>query len=163
MSSETPPSITSKADFAEAVSWALHTSVAAGARRIVWVDADFADWPLDDPALLEALTAWLRLPARRLVLLARDYAGVPRQHPRFVAWRRTWSHAIEAWTPADGAAGDLPVLVLDDGAVSVHVIDPQRWRGRAQVDPRATRLWRDEVDALLQRCETAFPVNTLGL
>jgi hypothetical protein len=97
------------------------------------------------------------------VLLASDFSGVPRQHPRFVVWRRPWSHAVEAWTPADGAPGDLPKLVVDDGAISVQVIDTQRWRGRAVIDPRAARLWRDQIDALLQRSESAFPVNTLGL
>jgi hypothetical protein len=165
MTSETPPlpPIASKADFGAAVLWALQVSVAAGARRIVWVDPDFADWPLDEPALHDALTAWLRLPGRRLVLLADDYGGVPRLQPRFVAWRRSWSHAVEAWTPADGPAGDLPTLAIDDGSVCVHVIDAQRWRGRAVIDARATRLWRDQVDALLQRCETAFPIQTLGL
>jgi hypothetical protein len=159
----TPPQVASKADFGAAVQWALQASMAAGARRVVWVNDDFADWPLDEPALHDALTAWLRLPGRRLVLLAADYGGVPRLHPRFVAWRRLWAHAVEAWSPADGAPGDLPTLVVDDGAVSVHVIDPQRWRGRAAVDPRAARLWRDQIDALLQRCDSAFPVQTLGL
>jgi hypothetical protein len=162
-SDTSPPPITSKAEFGAAVLWALQASVAANARRVVWVDPDFADWPLDVPALHDTLSAWLRLPGRRLVLLASDYGGVPRLHPRFVAWRRLWSHAVEAWTPADGAAVELPTLVLDDGAISVQVIDTQRWRGRAEVDPRAARLWRDEIDAVLQRSESAFPVSTLGL
>ena len=164
MTSETPPPpITSKAEFGAAVLWALQASVAAGARRVVWVDPDFADWPLDVPALHETLTAWLRLPGRRLVLLASDFGGVPRQHPRFVVWRRLWANAVEAWSPADGAAGDLPTLATDDGAISVHVIDIQRWRGKVSDDSRAARLWRDQIDAILQRCEAAFPVNTLGL
>ncbi len=165
MTSDTPspPPITSKAEFGAAVLWALQASAAANARRIVWVDGDFSDWPLDEPALHETLTAWLRRPGRRLVLLATDFGGVPRHHPRFVAWRRLWSHAVEAWTPADGAAVELPTLSIDDGDIGVHVIDVQRWRGRAVVDPRAVRLWRDQIDAVLQRCESAFPVNTLGL
>jgi hypothetical protein len=161
MTPETPPPIASKAEFGAAVLWALQASVAAEARRVVWVDPDFADWPLDDPALHDLLTPWLRRPGRRLVLLASDFGGVPRQHPRFVAWRRLWSHAVEAWTPAD--ATELPTLVLDDGAVCVHVADTRRWRGRALVDARAARLWRDQVDAVLQRCDASFPINTLGL
>lgn len=164
MTPETPPPpITSKAEFGAAVLWALQASVAANARRLVWVDPDFADWPLDEPALHDMLTGWLRLPGRRLVLLASDFGGVPRQHPRFVAWRRPWSHAVEAWTPSDGVAGDLPTLVVDDGAITLQVFDTQRWRGKLAVDTRAARLWRDQVDAVLQRCEAAFPVNTLGL
>jgi hypothetical protein len=163
MSTDTPPPITSQAAFRSAVAWALNTSVASRARRVVWVDPDFANWPLDEPALLDSLTAWLRLPGRRLVLLAADYGRVPREHPRFVAWRRLWSHAVEPWTPADRGAAELPTLVIDDGAVLVRVIDRLRWRGRAAVDPREARQWQDQIDAALQHSEPAFPVSTLGL
>lgn len=161
---ETPPPIGSRSEFAAAVRWALRTSVARGARRIVWVDRDFAEWPLNEPELHAELTDWLRLPQRRLVLLAAGYAELPRRHPRFVAWRRLWSHAVEPWSPADGStASALPTLALDDGAVCVHLIDTLHWRGRAVVDSRAALLWREQIDAVLQRCESAFPVNALGL
>jgi len=73
------------------------------------------------------------------------------------------SSASVGTSPAAPSAGDLPTLAIDDGAISVHVIDLQRWRGRVSDDSRAARLWRDEIDAVLQRCEAAFPVNTLGL
>ena len=158
-----PPPVGSRAEFATALLWALQTSAARAARRIVWVDRDFADWPLNEPALHSALTAWLRQPQRRLVLLAADYSGVPRRQPRFVAWRRVWSHAVEAWSPADGDSIELPTLAFDDGAVGLQLIDAQRGRGRAVVDAHATRLWRDQIDAVLQRSQAAFPVSALGL
>jgi hypothetical protein len=44
------------------------------------------------------------LPQRRLVLLAHQFGTLERLHPRFVAWRRTWAHAVDAWTPSEGVA-----------------------------------------------------------
>jgi hypothetical protein len=157
------PAIGSRSEFQAALRWGFDTAIAAGARRIVLADASFADWPLDDPALHAQLTAWLRLPQRRLLLLAAHYDAVPRRHPRFVAWRALWAHAIEARAPAEDEAGDLPTLLVDDGATSVHLRDALRWRGRAEHDPRTAHQWRERIDALLQRSEPAFPVNALGL
>ena len=158
-----PPLIGSRADFTAALHWALQSSVMQRARRIVWVDADFAEWPLDDPAWHDQLAAWLRLPQRRLVLLAGNYDEFPRRHPRFTAWRRLWSHAIEAWSPDDAAADSLPTLALDDIAVCVQLIDALQWRGRATFDPRTSRPWCNRVDAVLQHSSLAFPASSLGL
>jgi hypothetical protein len=159
-----PPPIGSRAEFVAALHWALQTSVALRARRIVWVDRNFAEWPLDDAELHDTLAAWLRLPQRRLVLLAGQYDELPSRHPRFTAWRRLWAHAIETWSPSDVlAADDLPTLALDDSAVCVHLVDMLHWRGRAVLDAREARRWRDRIDALLQHSSPAFPANALGL
>jgi hypothetical protein len=162
MNDSVPP-ITTRGEFVAALGWGFEQAIARGARRISCVDRDFADWPLDDVALHARLTTWLRLPQRRLVLLAAQYTEIPRRHPRFVTWRSLWSHSIEAWSPQEGSAVELPTLLVDDGALSVHLIDPVHWRGRAELDPRGARLWRDQLDALLQRSEPAFAVNQLGL
>jgi hypothetical protein len=155
------PTITSRAEFAAAIRWGFAHADAQAARRIVCVDPDFADWPLDEPALLDALTAWLKRPQRKLVLLAADYDEVPRRHPRFVAWRASWAHAVDTFSPAEHI--ELPTLLLDDGDLSVQLVDRTHWRGRVETDRRSACLWRDEVDAVLQRCEPAFPVYRLGL
>ena len=156
------PVIGSRAEFCAAVAWGVQSATERGARRLWFTDPSFADWPLDDPALLDTLTAWLRLPQRRLVLLAETYDDVVRLKPRFVAWRRPWSHAIEAWTPQDRPA-DLPTWLLDDGPVCVRLSDRVHWRGRCAADPREAHLCRQEIDAVLQRSESAFPVNQIGL
>src|SRR5690606_12488829 len=83
-----PPAIHNPASWQAALSWGVATAAAREARRITWVDSDFATWPLDDAALLEALTAWLRLPQRRLVVLAHAYDDMPRRFARFTTWRR---------------------------------------------------------------------------
>jgi hypothetical protein len=47
--------------------------------------------------------------------------------------------------------------------VLVRLIDAVHWRGRADRDVQAARLMRDELDAVLQRSEPAFPATELGL
>lgn len=162
-SASTLPAIASRADFEAAIRWALGASIAADARRIVWADPDLAIWPLDDAALLEPLTSWLQRPQRRLTLIVRDDSGIARAHPRFTAWRCHRTHAVDAWRLAEDVALEVPSLHVDDGAVSVHLIDAVHWRGRAALDERTAHLWRERVDALLQRSESAFPAHQLGL
>ncbi len=158
----TPPAIGTRAEFHAAVAWAVQAALARQARRLLWVDPDFSAWPLGQPELLSTLQAWLRLPQRRLVLLARHYDEVPRCHPRFVAWRRDWAHAIDPWVaPAEAAA--LPCVLVDDGPVLLQMFDGPQLRGRASLDAREARRWRQELDAVLQQSEPGFPVQTLGL
>lgn len=158
-----PSALRSRADFHDAVRGSLHHVHSARSRRLYWLDPDFSAWPLEDAALLDDLTRWLRLPQRRLLLLAHSYEQLARECPRFVHWRRDWAHAIDAWTPCDGVEVRLPTLALDDGKLCLQLHDKQLWRGRLVLDETAARPWRDEIDALLQRCEAAFAVRTLGL
>jgi len=157
------PSITSRGEFAAAVRWAAQQAQQRSARQLWWVDTDFADWPLSDPALLADLTRWLRQPMRRLVLLAASYEQMPRRHARFVAWRRGWVHAVEAFVPPAELAASLPCVWVDDGALSLQVIERMRWRGRCGVDARAASRWREEIAVVLQRSEPDFSANQLGL
>lgn len=157
------PELRTPGDFEPAVLWALDHALDGRARRLTWVDPDFVNWPLDQALVLERLAAWLRLPQRRLVLVARDFGQMPRRHPRFVAWRRDWSHAVEAWSPSEGVDVALPTLLFDDQRLCLQVYEPAVGRGRITLDESAVRQWRDEVDALLQRCEAAFPAHHLGL
>jgi hypothetical protein len=157
------PIIDSRESFAGALRWGFETAAAEGARCITCVDPSFEHWPLDDPALLQVLTAWARLPQRRLVLLAARYDEVPRRQPRFTAWRRDWAHVVTALQAPEEFAAELPTLLLDDRKHSVTLIDPLNWRGRAAVDVRARLLLQEKVDVVLQRSEAGFAVTTLGL
>lgn len=155
--------IDSRADFVAAVHDAVDQALARGARRMLWGDKDFAEWPLDDPALLQRLTHWLRLPQRQLLLLAHDFDGLVRSRARFVAWYRLWSHGVGACSPAPDEPLELPCVLLAEGTVLVHLLDPERWRGWVATDAALLRQWRDQIDALLQRSAPAFPATTLGL
>ena len=59
------PDIDTRAGFIAAIRWGFDTAFAQSARRIVCVDATFAEWPLDDAGLLQGLTTWLKRPQRR--------------------------------------------------------------------------------------------------
>jgi hypothetical protein len=161
--SEAPPTIETRAGFVDALRWGLRQSIALDARLIHCVDPTFADWPLDDEETVRGLAAWLRRPGRRLSLLAASFDEVPRVLQRFTAWRRDWVHAIDAWQAPAELVDSVPTVMCSDGGVSVELIDPARWRGRAAVDPAHARLWFDQVDAILQRSERAFAATTLGL
>jgi hypothetical protein len=157
------PAFNSRAGFRRAIAWGFKAAADAGARQVVCVDPDFVDWPLDDVDVLQGLTTWLRQPQRRLVLLASRFEAVPRRLPRFNAWRQHWGHAVEAWQPPDELALELPSLLVADRRLAVRLIDPALWRGRASLDPFDAHAQSQEIDAVLQRCQPAFPVNVLGL
>jgi len=159
----TEPLIDSRVGFRAALAWAFEQAVAKGAKRVICADEDFAEWPWDAPQTLGALTTWLRLPQRRLELLSRQYETLSRRSPRFTAWRRDWSHALQAWkVPMDWTA-PLPTLLVADCAVSVHLIDAVHWRGRCRVDERVAAQWRESLGMVLQRSEPSWAVRTLGL
>lgn len=124
--------------------------------------ADFADWPLDEPAVLDALTQWLRPAGRRLSLLARDYDAVQRRLPRFAAWRRPWVHRIAAWRLADDQQPAEPAWLWSRTA-GVRWHDNVHWRGLLVHDRAALVQWREQTDAWLQHSEASWPVSPLGL
>lgn len=163
MNHTTPPVIDTRTGFIAAVRWGFDCAFAQSARRIVCADDGFAEWPLDDPALLQGLTSWLQRPQRKLVLLARHYDDMPRRCPRFNTWRSNWTHAIDAWVAPEDLSRDLPTVLASDGQVSVHLIDALHWRGRAELDERRARHWCEQLDVVLQRSERGYAANTLGL
>jgi hypothetical protein len=155
--------IDSRGDFVAALHELSQLALQQGTPRMLWADDRFAEWPLDDAVLLETLSAWLKPPQRRLVLLANDFVEVQRWRPRFVAWYRLWSHAVTAYSPAEDAPAALPSLAWAEGSAMVHLSDPERWRGWIGTDAATLRQWRDRIDAVLQRSVPAFPATTLGL
>ena len=152
----------SRADFAAAARWVVAHAAASGMREMQWVDPDFQEWPLDDRDLLSRATLWVRAPQRKLLLVAHDYGQVPRRHPRFVEWRRTWSHRLQCRGVSEIDPSQVPTLLLA-GEVGLQVLDRTRWRGRWLTDANDLKAWREVIEALLQRSEDAFGANTLGL
>lgn len=158
-----PAALRSRTDFHDALRWSMAYALANRSRELTWLDADFAIWPLDDPLLLDALVGWLREPKRRLRLFAHSFDAIVRQCPRFVRWRRDWTHAIEAWSPSEGVDVRLPTLLIDDRKLCLQLVDRVQWRGRLTLDEAAVAQWKGECDALLQRCEPSFAAHPLGL
>lgn len=155
--------ITSRAEFREAIVWSVQEALAHKTRRLIWIDPDFSDWPLSEPALIDGLQRWLALPQRQLLILALDYQSFQRCHSRFLAWRKTRAHQVELLTPAAEDLADLPTLAMDGSRFSVQLLDRLHWQGRMDVNPREAHRLNKQFDALLQRSGPGLPVTTLGL
>ena len=151
-----------RAEFRAAVLAALDHAAAVDAPEIVLVDDDFAEWPLGDRAAVDALSRWVGS-QKRLVLFAHRWDDVARQHMRFVAWRKPWSHVVQGRADPEIEAGDTPSLLLVPGHCVVRVLDRVACRGVVSTDPVDLAAARERVDVLLQRAVDAFPVTTLGL
>jgi hypothetical protein len=127
-----------------------------------WADPDFADWPLDDPSLIDALGRWLARPGRRLTLLACEFDELQRRHPRFVAWRRYQAHRVLGRT-VDLDPSQMPTLFVAGAPRAMQMLDRVRWRGVRIDDAADWRDLRELVDALVQQSQTSFAATTLGL
>lgn len=133
------------------------------ASREVWlVDAQFAHWPLDEPAVLAALTAWLRQGGRRLQLIGLDFETSARGLPRFTRWRRDWGHALAVHRPADGQL-PAPLRGLLAAPLRLQWLDEDNTRMRVGSDAAAAMAGQSQLADFLQQCESAWPLTTLGL
>ena len=148
--------------FRAAVLQAWTQALEARSRVLVLCDNTFADWPLGDVAGLQTLSALVRLPGRRLVLIARNYEPLRRRFPRFVAWRTTWSHAITALEPIDDGVA-LPCALLADRTLALQVVSTDPWEGGWVTDRGRLQSLAEQVDAVQRRSQTAFPVQATGL
>ena len=141
----------------------LGEAVVRGARRICWCDLDFAAWPLGESDWIALLTRWARAGGRELVMVAADYRAVERLHPRFVAWRRDWSHVIQCLVPDESRQSDPPTLWIDTLDQALRVFDREHWRGRAGFDRVDCQRAREDFDAISQRATPGFSAVVLGL
>ena len=158
-----PPRMDTPAATLAALRWGFDAAIARQARCITCVSATFDGWPLDDASLLSMLVNWLRLPQRRLLLLAADYGNMGPRFPRFEGWRRSWVHAVPAWCCPPDLVQGLPEALFDDSSVSVQLFDAITGRGRASLERRHRLLLAQETDAVLQRSEPSWPAKTLGI
>lgn len=147
--------------FADLIRQALHAAAAQGWPRLLLSDPDFADWPLGERPVVEALNAWAGR-GRHLQLLARDYTAVRLQHPRFVQWRVTWSHLVEAQQCAGAAGADLPSAVWSP-VWAMERLDLPHCIGSSGSDPARRLALRERLDRAWLQGATGFPATTLGL
>ncbi len=159
---DTTTRIESRGQFLAAVQAVLLALPAGEVRELRCVDADFGDWPLGAPEVVQALTTWLRRPGRRLRLLGLHFEDLQQRQARFARWRREWSHAVEVMRPTDVEEGDMPCLLLA-GRERIEILDRARWRGVHTRSAGDAVLAAHRIDAISQRCEPAWPVDTLGL
>ena len=162
MNSETHGVIDSRSGFHQALREAF-SDIAAHPRLQVWMcDAHFADWPLNEPEVIDALVRWAQ-PHRKLVVLAQSFDDVVRRHPRWVTWRRQFAHAVECRLVEPMEQGRMPTLFTAQGGETVKLVDPQLYRGSWSREPADGRLAVELIDAVSQRSSEAFAATTLGL
>ena len=154
--------IGSRAEFLDAVRTAFTRAEENGAREIVLVDPNFADWPLNERAVIDSLSRWVDS-GRLLVVIAHSFEELARRQLRFVEWRRQWAHVVQCRNDPELEAEQIPTLLLVAGHSCARVLDRLHYRGTVSNRPVDLTECRETVDALLQRSVEAFPVTTLGL
>ena len=162
MSTEPASLITSRTEFHAALRHAFEALASGGAREVWLCDEDFADWPLGERAVVELLTQWAAS-NHKLTLLARSFDEIARRHPRWVEWRRSWSHIVSCRSNAELASGEFPTLLLGIDTVSVRLSDTVHHRGRLSHERADEVRCKEQIDAVMQRSEEAFPATTTGL
>ena len=147
--------------FAQRVRDALAAAAREGWPELIFSDASFEDWPLGERAVAESLQAWSRS-GRRITLLARHYDEVLRRHARFVSWRRTWDHIIQARACKTLAASEFPSVIWSPVWV-LQRLDLQRSTGVCGSGAERRVPLREALEECLRQSAPAFSASTLGL
>ena len=131
-------------------------------REITLCDPHFAFWPLSQERVLSALTAFVKLPGRRLVLVAQGYDHLRRRHPRFLRWRAVWGHAVTPLCFQDPSA-ELPSVLLADRAYALRLQAPDVWSGAWVTDRQRLIALVEQVAMWRQQSHPDLPINLTGL
>lgn len=150
-----------RTDFAELVRRAFDLAANNGFREIIICDIDFDDWPLGERQVIDALGRWCRQ-GRKFTMLAGNYNIVTRKHPRFVAWRRTWSHVVECRGSGSAASEVLPSAMWTPDWVFER-LDLERSTGVSGSEPARRIILKERLNERLLKSAPAFPSTTLGL
>jgi hypothetical protein len=132
-----------------------------GWSQLILCDAGFEDWPLNERRVVDSLQAWARS-GRTFTVVAAQYDGVVRQHPRFVNWRRTWGHIVDGRICRQIDAANFPT-VLWSPHWAVQRQDQVRGSGIAGAEPERIVQIREMLQELLRASAPGFPATTLGL
>jgi len=150
----------------DAIRSAVVCAAKQGWNELIFCDATFADWPLGERVVVDALQAWAR-PGRRMRLLAWDYRPLAALHPRFVHWRGVWDHLLDCRRVRGNDAASCP-SILWSSAWAMQRIDTERdvQVCDAQVcDAQAAHCQhlRLILDECCRNSTSGFPASTLGL
>ncbi|RZT97882.1 hypothetical protein [Rivibacter subsaxonicus] len=154
--------IDSRVDFHAAIRAALQEASDAGASELWLCDPDFSGWPLGERSIVELLAGWIDS-RRRLTLVAAHYDWLALNAPRFIAWRRQWSHVVDCLIAHVDDAPRLPSLLLWPDHLQLRLSDAERMRGRSSRSATDLTASAELIDAAVQRAEGNFAATTLGL
>jgi len=147
--------------FAQLIRDSLAAAAEQGWSALVLCDPGFEDWPLNEKVVIDSLNAWARS-GRSITLIAAQYDSVVRQHPRFVSWRRTWSHIVDGRICRQIDPVNFPTLLWSP-RWALQRLDPVRASGIAGAEPERIVQLREQVQELMQLSSPGFPATTLGL
>ncbi|MEY4882812.1 MAG: hypothetical protein RIS34_666 [Pseudomonadota bacterium] len=149
----------------EAFSGLIRDAFACAAREgwpeMILSDATFEDWPLRDRAVVDSLCAWSKT-GRRLTLLAAHYDVVLRNYPRFVVWRKTWSHIIDCRVCRTADTLDFP-SVLWSRNWALQRLDLNHSSGTCGSSPERRVKLKESLAERLRNSVPGFPASILGL
>lgn len=140
---------------------ALAKAADEGWREITMCDPNFEDWPLGEREVVDALQAWAR-PGRKWTMLAGSFDEVTRRHPRFVNWRRTWSHLIDCRAVRSTDPSQMPSCLIGPGWV-MRRLDFEHCTGISGDEARRRVDLQESVGEWLRRSSPSFPSTVLGL
>jgi hypothetical protein len=147
--------------FEQLVREALIHAASDGWQEIILSDASFADWPLHERSVADALHAWSKT-GRHMIILATRYDEVIRSHARFVSWRKTWGHLIDCRVCRVAHPADFPSAIWSR-TWSMHRLDPQRSVGTCGYERERALQLREVLDEKIRDSSPGFPASTLGL
>lgn len=148
-------------EFAAMIRKVFAAAVLAGWREMILSDPDFADWPLDEHGVTQALHDWSET-GRKLTMMAATYDTLLRRHARFVSWRRTWSHIVECRAGKAISADSVP-SALWTPVWAFERLDVRRCTGVASSDVARCVLIKERLNERLLTSSPAFPASVLGL
>lgn len=154
--------IDSRVDFHAAIRAALQEAADGGATELWLCDQDFSGWPLGERSVVELLAGWIDS-RRRLTLIAGHYDWLALNAPRFIGWRRQWSHVVDCLIAHVDDAPRLPSLLLWPDQLQLRLSDAERMRGRSSRSATDLTASAELIDAAVQRAEGNFAATTLGL
>ncbi|HUR90820.1 MAG TPA: hypothetical protein VMZ74_17180 [Ramlibacter sp.] len=147
-------------EFRQLVRNALAAAARENWREIILSDQGFVDWPLGERAVAESLAAWSQS-GRKCILLARRWDQIGR-HARFVTWRSTWSHIIDARACPSADPLELPSAIwTPTWAMQRRDLDNSRGYMGTEADRRLTL--RENLNEWLSKSTPSFPSSTSGL
>jgi hypothetical protein len=147
--------------FQQLVRDALAAAAREGWREIILSDPDFEVWPLYERAVAQSLQDWSES-GRRCILLARRWDDVVRRHARFVSWRKTWSHIIEARACPSADPLELPSAIWTPAWV-MERRDLERCHGYCGAEPDRRLALREKLNEWIGKSTPGFAAVTLGL
>lgn len=148
-------------EFRQLVRTALAAAAHEGWSEMILCDPGFEDWPLGERAVAQSLADWSQS-GRKCILLARRWDEVVRRHARFVSWRRTWAHIIEARGCPSADPLELPSAIWTP-TWAMERRNLELSHGHAGAEPERRLALREKLAEWLAKSTSAFPAVTLGL